>query len=499
MTKSVETALTPNVKPALTPHVSTSSGSGMDRRREIALATILLVVAVLLRLYAATVLPFDQDELYTEVEARDLFATTLLPGIDARPLYYLLQHPLLTLLPRTPLMLRLLSLVFGVVGLWATWRLGRRWLGAQGGLLVLALATVSPWHLYASTTARYYALTYACAALALVAITDAYDSDSIRTYWWAFVVMVIGTLTHPSFVLTIVGAVLGLSLVGRSGAIEFRWPSRRAWMHLWIPYLVVVAIEAVMLRSFGRSSAMANLSTRGLSATLRLIPAMIDWMTVSVFSAAVIGSLLLAFSRSPNRRVGVMTIGAVVGGFALLFAASFRTGVYADYGIGMLPLIFAAAAGAVLWAANDHASGTRSAVVLAIIVAGGAPSIVSYFSDGLRFDYRPAYARIKTEQPGIPVFAWPTALQSEYGPGLKAYELRPDSAYLRQTLAASGEMWAVVSHKRYGIVEDEGRQIERWLGEFCRIVDRYERPRFDYRLYRVELYRCAAQPEKPRP
>jgi hypothetical protein len=464
----------------------------MDRRRELLLALALMVVATLLRLYAASVLPFDQDELYTEVEARDLFATTLLPGIDARPLYYLLQHPLQLLLPRTPLMLRLLSFLFGIVGLWASWRLGRRWFGAIGGLLVLALVTVSPWHLYASTTARYYALTYACTALAQVALTDAYDSDSPRTYWLTLGIIVVGTLSHPSFVMTLFGAVVGLSLVLPSNAIGFRWPSRRAWTHLWIPYLAILGVEAVVLRAVGRSAAMANNSTRGLGATLRLVPAMVDWMTVSVFSAAAIGALVLAFSPSSRRRVGMMTLGSVVIGFVLLFAASFRTGVFADYGIGMLPLILASAAGAVLWATENHHSVGRSIAVLALIVAGGAPSIVSYFTDGLRFDYRPAYARIAAEQPRIPVFAWPTALQAEYGPNLRALELRPDPVYLQEQLAASGQMWVVISRKRYGIAGDEGRVVEQWIDASCRIVDTYERPRFDYRLYRVELYRCSA-------
>src|SRR5215475_11486576 len=101
-----------------------------------------------------------------------------------------------------------------------------------------------------------------------------------------------------------------------------------------------------------------------------------------------------------------MPIGAMLSRLALLLAASFRTRVYADYGIGMLPLIFAAAIGAVLWASADHASTARGVVVLGLIMAGSAPSIVSYFSDGLSFDYRPAYARIRAEQPGMPVLTW---------------------------------------------------------------------------------------------
>jgi 4-amino-4-deoxy-L-arabinose transferase-like glycosyltransferase len=457
-----------------------------------------MVLALGLRVFCATTLPFDQDELYTVAESRDLFATKLLPGIDSRPLYYLLQHALLAVLPQTPLMLRLLPILFGTLGVWVTWKLAQRWLGDSAGVAAALFAAISPWHLYASTTARYYSLVYLCSALLLLALTAAYDSESRRAYWGALAALAVGTLTHPSFIIAIAGAVLGLTLVTASGEFGWRWPSRRAWTHLWLPYVVLLLGEVLILRSLGRSSAMANIGGRGLSATLRLIPAMLDWMTLSVFTAAFVGSIILAWRPSPTRRIGVMTISALGVTFILLFITSFRTGVYADYGVGTLPLVFiTAGASAVAFTGEASRRLRWSPIVVALILIGSAPSIVSYLSDGMRFDYRPAYQRIEADRDGMAVMGWPWILQLHYAPNVRGYELRPDTDYLNRVLATEHETWAVVSVKRQGIAGDDGGRLADWLASHCRVVDSYQRPRFDYRMYRVELQRCSSSMSRP--
>src|SRR4051794_20758084 len=113
-------------------------------------AFAIVLVGALLRVYTILRFTWDQDELYTIEEARDLFHTKLPPGINARPLFYLLEHPLLALLPHTPAMLRLLPFVFGVAGLWVTWLVGRRYVGRVGGLVAVFLASTSTWHMETS-------------------------------------------------------------------------------------------------------------------------------------------------------------------------------------------------------------------------------------------------------------------------------------------------------------------------------------------------------------
>jgi hypothetical protein len=455
-----------------------------------AAAFAVMALGIALRVFAMIRFPFEQDELYTLAESRDLFHTALAPGIDSRPLYYLLQHPLLSVLPTTAVALRVLPLIFGALGLYVTWLAARRYFGPTPGIVAVVLLALSPWHLYASSMARYYSLVYLCAALVVLWLPDAYDSDVPRRYLAVLGAFLVGTWTHPSFVLAMVGLVVGLSLVQRDSRPGFRWPSANGWRYLWGPYALALVLEFVLLRNVGRGGAMANLGSRGIAATIRLIPAMIDWMTLPVFIAAVAGALILVLRPSRRRIVGAMTVGAGLSTCLLLLIASMRTGVYADYGIGMLPLLVLCVAA--LTERFDPGVGrmTGTLIVLALVVGAGAPSIVSFLSDGLRFDYRPAYNQIAAQDAGATVLGWPEILRKYYAKDLHGYELKSDSVYLNRILDRDKDVWAVVSTKRYGIVEDDSGQLQDWLKRRCQIENSFTHPRFDYRVYRVDLYRC---------
>lgn len=453
---------------------------------------VTFLLSLALRVRGLVAFPYDQDELYTIVEARDLFHTALKPGIDSRPLYYLLQHPLLDLLPQTEVGLRLLPLLFGMLGVWATWRFAKRVLSASGALIATFLVAISPWHLYASTTARYYSLVYLWAVLAFWLIPEAYDSDRPSRYRLSFLVLLLGTLTHPSFVFPVVGLVLALAVMQKDGSLQWRWPTRTAWTWLWGPYASALGLELIVLRLSGRGSALGNLETRGLMATLRLIPAMVDWMTIVVFAAAAAGAVLLCRSREDGRRRwGLVAILTVVCVFCALFVASFYTGVYADYGIGMLPITFiAAAAFVVLIVGAPQLSAAVTLAAIFVFGAAVAPSTASYLSDGTRFDYRGVYARIERDAPSLAVVTWPVVIQQHYAPRLRVYELLNRPTTLDSLLAREGDLWLVLSVKRYGIVNDDRRLVETWASTHCQFTDGFEHPRFDYRLYRVNLYRC---------
>src|SRR5204862_7871907 len=136
------------------------------------------------------------------------------------------------------------------------------------------------------------------------------------------------------------------------------------------------------------------------------------------------------------------------------------------------------------------------AVVVAAIALFGfaiAPSTISHLSDGTRFDYRPAYKQIEREEPGVAVLTWPANLAKEYAPALTILPLRPDSSYLDTMLSRYRDLWVVSSVKRPGIALDDSGELERWLAARCHRRGVFERPAFDYRIYRVELHRCLAQ------
>jgi hypothetical protein len=460
-------------------------------RASVMITAAILAIGVGLRIYSAFAFPFDQDELYTIMESRDLFDTVLKPGIEGRPLYYLIQHPLLAL-PNTEAMLRLLPTIFGVLGLLVTMVAARTLVGPVAAISALLLASLSPWHLYTSGTARYFSLVFLLAAVVTWRLPIAVERDRARDFLIVLATLMVGTATHPSFVFPAAALALSVTLMRREGALRWHWPSKRAWTFLWGPYAAFLAVAYLALKLSAQESALRNWGGRGLLATLRLVPAIFEWTTLPVVALALAGAALLLVARDARRQAGLMALLTPVVTMLTLFVLSFRTDVYADYAVGMLPIAFVAAGGAVqlLYERLRRGGAAGAALVLLVTVAGGLPSTVSYLSDGSRFDYRPAFDRINREGPQLPVLTWPRVIQMRYAPALRGFELNVPTARRDSLLESSGELWAVVSVKRYGIAGDDSGELGQWLIDRCRMVDGHERPRLDYRLYRVNLWRC---------
>lgn len=456
-----------------------------------------MIIAILLRVYEVFRFPFEQDELYTIDEATNLFHTHLLPGIQARPLFFLLEHPFLTIGPLTAPYLRLIPLLFGIAGVWVTWRLARDLAGPVVGLSALILVTISPWHLSASGFARYYSLLYLLAAIVYWRLPRAYDLNQPREYLLVLVPLFLGTWTHPSFAFPLIGVALAISIFHGDGTMRFRWPTRTAWIWLWGPFLGLSVCVAAVIRLLYHNTNVANGGDRGLLATLRLVPAMIDWMTLIVAAAALAGVVLLRSASLPShRRFGAMAVFGSVLTLVALFALSFRTAIYADYGIAALPLLLVAAAypTALLAGSGDQMTASAGSAVLTwILVIGVLPSTVSHLSDGTRFDYRPAFNQINRTAPDIEVLAWPVVIQREYDPGLHSREMPSTVTGLDSALSRYRDLWAVASVKRYGMVGDDTGDMARWFWQNCRKEGQFERPRLDYRIYRVDLWRCTVR------
>jgi hypothetical protein len=133
-------------------------------------------------------------------------------------------------------------------------------------------------------------------------------------------------------------------------------------------------------------------------------------------------------------------------------------------------------------------------VLTGILAAGVLPSTVSHLSDGTRFDYRPAFRQIAAAAPELPVLTWPIIVQQTYAPRLKGRELHMTRPFLAAQLAEERELWVVLPVQRYGIVGDDSGEVGQWLNSNCRLNTSFERPRLDYRVYRVDSYRCRAAP-----
>jgi hypothetical protein len=438
--------------------------------------------------------PVEQDELYTIIESTELLNSPLHPGIEARPLYYLLQHALLWITPDSPAAVRLLPVVFGMLGIWAVWLLGRRMLGPTAGLAAAFFTAISPWHMYISGMARYPSLLFLLSALACLLLLRSYSSDRPRDYAAALGCLLLGSLTHPTFVFPMVGVAAATLCIRNDGTLGWRAPSPRASKYLWLPYLGLVSVGLLLLIALGREGSLRNFAGRSWAEVLRLIPGVVEWTTPVLFAAGALGGLsaYLFASSVQARRWGAAAILGIASTLSAMFCAALVTNVYADYAASMLPLVFVGA-GALIQLVSTSAKSRHTWWALACtatIAAAVLPSTVSHLSDGTRFDFRPAFRVIAETAPELKVLARPIILQKYYAPQLSAADLRYDRRFLDAQLAQHGELWIAAPVQRYGLVYDRSGAGAAWLAEHCRLTFSHARPRLDYRIHRVDLYRC---------
>jgi hypothetical protein len=358
------------------------------------------------------------------------------------------------------------------------------------------MVALSPWHLGASQFARYYTLIYLLAAVLYLLLLRGVDEDRPRYFLLALLLFPLGALTHPTLLFPFAGVVLGLHLVSREGRPGLFWPSRRGWIYLWGPLLAAALLGFLALLLAGRTEAVWNKDGRGLAASLRLVPAMVQWMSPEIAAAAFAGMLFLLWRgrQSGDRRWAAMALLGCISSVGILLVLSFRTDVYADYAMSALPLVYVSIGGFVQRVREAMAFGGRAFALAAtfMLSIGVLPGTVSHLSDGTRFDFRPAYAFLEQHGGGHLVVGEPIVIQRHYAPGLRSFEEpRMNAGYFQETLERTGGFWYVGSYRRYGLLLDDGT-VEPWVDAHCRKVLQTERPRLDFRTNRVELHWCGA-------
>ena len=455
----------------------------------------LLALGALVRLPGAFRHAFDQDELYTLVESTHLFATTLEPGIEARPVYYLLQHLFLDLVPHTEIGLRLLPLVFGLAGVVLTWWIATRLAGPVAGAVAGVLVAVAPWHVYVSSTARYYSLVYLLAAGFFYCFLRV--AEGKRSWKWpvgALLCLILGASTHPTFVFPAFAGAAAVVLAA------WAWP-RLAKVSAWrligqvaLPFAVFLAIAFGILSSIGRESAVRNFEGRGISAVLSLIPGVVEWISPLLLVSALVASLWILWrsTRESDLVWSLLALGGIPGTLLILFVAAMLTDAYPYYATAMLPLVFISIGMGVARFTEllPERQGAAALAMVVVLLAGISPGAVSHLTQGTRFDYRPAFDEIRAQGPDELVLAWPIIVQRHYAPEFRAKEFFPEPEFLHGTLEAEGTFWAIGSRRREGLVGDTGGAGRRWLSRECEEVNAFQGRRFDFRMFEVILFRC---------
>jgi len=466
---------------------------GIDERH-----VLLLILAVGLLLRVPGLWQFDawQDEIYSIYEARDLIHSPFGPGgMELRPLYFLAMHPLAMAVPHATVLLRLPSLIFGLLGIWATWTFTKRHLGVNAAIVATGILAVLPLHINASHIIRYWSLIYLLGVLYAGALLRAITTDSRRDHLLALTWLLLGTLTHPTFAISAVGMTAAAHLVTDKGRFGIRLPSPTAWKMTWMPAVALLLGYYLLLWMFFTTERLVG---EAAGSPERLLPALAFNFSPALVTASFLGMLWLLRSADPAlRRFGFMT--------ALSTAVSLATlliGGYLDflpvsvlYLSAAYPLVLASAGALCLVFGSSPISERDAALVLVLVLAAAlSPSTVSYLGDGARFDYRPSLTRIKTDNPRGTVVIWPRVQAMWASPDLESIELRntmPLSTF-DSLLAVRDRFWVVTSQRRYGVVADPDGRKQQWLGRYCDRVLTTGKPRYDFEQYVTYLWECRA-------
>ena len=207
----------------------------MLARREMLLATILLLAGALLRFLCLGSFPpgLNQDEASIGFDAWSLLRWGMDRNGDAWPvlfvswgsgqnvLYAYLSLPFLAVFGLSVTSLRLCAAFWGSVSLLAFWLLARRTLGRSFGLLALTLLTLNPWHFTASRWALESNLLPAFLLLGVLALS--YVSQKPWMLCLAAALFALGLYAYGTAFLFLPLFLLGASiLVLRRGYVKLR-------------------------------------------------------------------------------------------------------------------------------------------------------------------------------------------------------------------------------------------------------------------------------------
>jgi mannosyltransferase len=318
----------------------------------------------------------------------DLLSYLLHHEMQASPYYPVLQA--WSALGHGEAWLRLLSVVFGVIGVAATYALGRRFGVALPAALLLA---VSPYFIHYEQEVRAYTLLVAWSAITTLAYVRLLDRPN-RWRALAYVVAAAGLL----YIHTLSGWMLVAHALLTFVSVGAHW--RWRLLALYIPVLIL-AIPLIRFLIINRErvdwipSVTPSLIGHELSQLLGAALVALALTVVTVLGVARGWRRELPVLRLPLLLV-TLTIGGV-----LLMSLLIQPLFVSRYLIGVLPFVFiivARAAAALPW----------PRAIMAGLLGLSLVSTGSWLVNGVKDDWRAAAAYVEANlQPGDGVVIWP--------------------------------------------------------------------------------------------
>ena len=469
----------------------------------------LVLVAVALRFWRLGDWNFEATEIFTH---RDSIREPRIT--NPRPLIYFLNYYVVgPFLPLDEFGLRVLPALFGVLAIPTLYLIGRRLIGVRAALLGALLLTVSPLHVFYSQFARYWSAVFLFSAVYPFALYLGVRDRDRRATAVGLVTGVLAVLAHPVAVLLVGGpAIWFAATLLRPARLRALWNERRfRWGVLVAAVLAgLVAVRMVPVlqhwislhdKNPGSGEFLLRVPGGAGPKQVFYVLAFVESLSLPVVLAALLGIGLLWQRR--DRQLAIFLTSLAAFPLAFLTLISLRTPVSQYYLLPTVPVFFLAA-GVFL----DEVFGTEwnlrprwliPAALTAIVLTAGAPTLISFYRDGRRYDFRGiAHWMQGRVAQGDAVFSDQPMVLAHYLRGARVQRLR-DPAALEESLGAlrrspQGEaVWVVAPARSHAFrTSPKLGSLNRWVYDNCRLRNTIGVGRVDFRQHYLQVYRCAA-------
>lgn len=467
---------------------------------------VLIVVAFGLRFWRLGDWSFDSDETF-------MLRDSLRPHLtNPRPLLYFLNHYLVApLLPLDELGLRLLPALFGVLAIPAIYLVGRRLVGPRAALLGAGLLTFSPLHVYYSQFARYWSLVFLlCSVYPFVLYLGVRDRNP-RTLVLGFLAGIVATLAHPASVILVGGLGLWVLLTYlKRERLAQLWSHRSVrWGTLLAAVLlVVIALRFVPMlenwisekRAPGTGEFLFHIPAGRGVRQISFLLSYVESLTLPLVLAGAAGIYWLWQGR--DRSLAILLGCLFTFQVAFILLLSFVGSISTFYMVPAIPTLFFGAGvfldrlGGIEWELRPR--WLLPAIVAVMIVAAGAPTLVSQYRDGRRWDFRGVARWLDPRlAPEDVVFSDQAMVLLHYLPRANVHRLSGDSAPLVQSVrmlegsGRGGTLWIVAPAPSHAFrTNSKLASLNRWMYDNCQLRNLIGVGRVDFRQQFLQIYRC---------
>jgi len=371
--------------------------------------------------------------------------------------------------------------------------------------------TVSGLHVFYSQFARYWSLVFLLSAVYPYALYVGVREGNRRVLAIGVMTAVLAVLAHPVSILLVGGPTIWLGLT-------YLRPRhlKHAWSHKtfrWGAALTVILVGVITARllpillnwisSHDQNPGMGQFllaPKRGPGIKqMVLLTAYVESLTLPVVLGGAVGVYLLW--RERDRTLGLFLASLAVFPLAFIALASVRTPVSTFYLLPTAPVFFMGA-GIFLdrlfqvdWAMRPR--WLVPATILAVFITAGAPTLVSQYRNGRRFDFRGVARWLEPRlSQGDVVFSDQPMVLDHYLKGPPVQRLRRDPAPLREAvsdLPRSGgkALWIVAPAPAHALRTNlKPGGLADWMYENCQMRNTVGAGRLDFRQQYLQVYRC---------